>query len=80
MQQALLSTRPMFCSLRRRSCASSSPRNLLQISAADQLSEADKQYVPKAMELLLGESTMNPDAKSPRIRSGHSGLRSTPTR
>jgi hypothetical protein len=45
-------------------CLKFSPETLLQISAADQLSEADKQYVPKAMQLLLGERAMNPDAES----------------
>ena len=35
-------------------CKKYDPKTILQISAADQLSEQDKQIIPKAMELLIG--------------------------
>jgi len=35
-------------------CKKYDPKTILQISAADQLSEHDKQLIPKAMELLIG--------------------------
>lgn len=44
-------------------CLKFSPETLLQISAADQLSPADQQYIPQAMQLLIGERAMNPEAE-----------------
>lgn len=44
-------------------CKKYSPDTLLQISAADQLSQQDQQMIPQAMALLIGqERMMNPDA------------------
>lgn len=44
-------------------CRKYSPDTILQISAADQLSDNDKQLIPKAMELLLGPRAMMPDSE-----------------
>lgn len=54
-------------------CAKFDPQTLIQMSAADQLAEADKQLVPQAMELLLGPRAQNPDAT---LDHAHSPLRS----
>jgi hypothetical protein len=44
-------------------CAKFTPQTLLSISAADQLSEADKQLVPQALALLIGqERSQDPTA------------------
>ena len=43
-------------------CGKFRPQTLLEISAAGQLSQADQQYIPQAMELLLGPRAQNPDA------------------
>lgn len=44
-------------------CKKYAPQTILQISAADQLSEQDKQLVPQALELLLGPERMqDPEA------------------
>lgn len=44
-------------------CGKFNPQTLLQISAADQLSDEDKQHIPQAMELLVGsERMMDPEA------------------
>jgi hypothetical protein len=40
------------------------PQTLVAISGVDQLSDADKQLVPQAMVLLLGERATNPEAES----------------
>lgn len=45
-------------------CAKYSPETILKISAAEQLSDADKQYVQPALELLIGPERMaDPEAK-----------------
>lgn len=45
-------------------CAKYSSDTILKISAADQLSQADLQFVPAAMELLIGKERMlDPEAK-----------------
>ena len=45
-------------------CAKYSPETLLKISAAEQLSDADKPHIPAAIELLIGPERMNdPEAE-----------------
>lgn len=45
-------------------CGQFSPEQIMRIGGVEQLAEADKQYVPAAMELLIGPERMaNPDAK-----------------
>ena len=39
------------------------PQTLLKLGAADQLSPQDQQLIPQAMQLLLGERAMNPEAQ-----------------
>lgn len=47
-------------------CSKFNPQTLIAISAAEQLSEVDKQLVPQAMALLVGEQRLtNPEAESP---------------
>ena len=47
-------------------CAKFNPQTLIAISAAEQLSDTDKQMVPEALKLLIGEERMmNPEAESP---------------
>ncbi len=46
-------------------CSKYSPQTIAKISAADQLSDADKQYIPQALALLVGpERMMDPEAKA----------------
>lgn len=45
-------------------CRHFSADTLLKISAADQLSEQDQQLIPQAMQLLIGDRAMNPEAES----------------
>jgi hypothetical protein len=40
------------------------PQTLLQMAAADQLSKQDQEIIPQAMQLLLGERAVNPEASS----------------
>ena len=44
-------------------CANYAPDTLLRIAAADQLSEFDRQHIPAALALLLGERAANPQAQ-----------------
>lgn len=53
-------------------CAKYSPETLIKISAADQLSDADKQYVQPAIALLIGEARM----QDPEAEAGQNPLRS----
>ena len=47
-------------------CSKFNPQTLIAISAAEQLSDIDKQAVPQAMTLLIGEERMmDPQAESP---------------
>ncbi len=46
-------------------CAKYAPENLMKMAAVDQLSDADKQYVPQAMQLLLGDRVTDPDCDCP---------------
>ena len=47
-------------------CSKFNPQTLVAISAAEQLSDIDKQAVPQAMTLLIGEERMmDPQAESP---------------
>jgi len=47
-------------------CGKYSPLTIAKISAADQLSESDKQIIPQAVALLTGEERMaNPEASGP---------------
>lgn len=43
-------------------CNLFNPQTILNMSGATQLSQNDQQLVPQAMQLLLGERAMNPDA------------------
>jgi len=43
-------------------CKKYDPQTILTISAADQLSEVDKQLIPQAMELLIGKRVIDPMA------------------
>jgi len=44
-------------------CAKYSPETIVKISAADQLSQVDQQFIPQAIELLIGQERMqNPEA------------------
>lgn len=43
-------------------CGQYEVKTILQIAAADQLSPEDKQVLPQAIELLLGERAVNPEA------------------
>lgn len=45
-------------------CLKFSPETMVKISAADQLSEADKKLVPQALVLLLGDRAQMPEAES----------------
>lgn len=53
-------------------CAKYSPDTLIKISAADQLSEADKKYIGPALVLLIGEARM----QDPEAAAGQNPLRS----
>lgn len=44
-------------------CKKFEPKTLLAISAADQLSQEDQQYIPQAMGLLIGDRFMNPESE-----------------
>ena len=47
-------------------CSKFNPQTMVAISAAEQLSQVDKQMVPQAMALLIGqERLMDPEAESP---------------
>lgn len=46
-------------------CGQFDPQTIMKIAAVEQLNDADKQYVGPAMELLLGERAMNPEAENP---------------
>lgn len=46
-------------------CGKFAPETLLKMASADQLSEADQQAIPQAMQLLLGQRVMMPDSDSP---------------
>ena len=47
-------------------CSKFNPQTMVAISAAEQLSDIDKQMVPQAMALLMGqERLMDPEAESP---------------
>ena len=46
-------------------CGKFAPETIVKMASIDQLSEADKQYIEPAMQLLLGERATNPDAKTP---------------
>ena len=47
-------------------CSKFNPQTMVAISAAEQLSDIDKQMVPRAMALLMGqERLMDPEAESP---------------
>ena len=43
-------------------CGKFDPQTLIQVAAVDQLLEEDKQFVPAALQLLIGERINNPDA------------------
>lgn len=45
-------------------CNHFQPQTLLRIAAADQLMPEDQQLLPQALQLLMGERAMNPDAES----------------
>ena len=45
-------------------CGKFAPETILKMASADQLDPADEQYLQPAMQLLLGERAMNPDAQS----------------
>ncbi len=53
-------------------CRKYSPETLLKISAADQLSEVDKQLIPQALALLVGEERV----QDPNAEDGPNPLRS----
>lgn len=44
-------------------CNKFDPQTLLKLAAADQLSQQDLQLVPKALQLLVGERAVNPQAQ-----------------
>ena len=46
-------------------CNKFHPDTIAQIAGVNELSETDKQLVPQAMQLLLGERAMDPDSESP---------------
>lgn len=46
-------------------CNKFDPRTVLKISAADQLSEQDKQYIPQALMLLMGPRARDPKLEAP---------------
>jgi hypothetical protein len=45
-------------------CQHFQPQTFLKIAAADQLMPEDQQLVPQALQLLMGERAMNPDAET----------------
>ncbi len=45
-------------------CGKFAPDTILRMSSADQLQQIDQQYIQPAMQLLLGDRAMNPDAES----------------
>lgn len=45
-------------------CGKFDPQTILKMASADQLDQNDMQYIQPAMQLLLGERAMNPDAQS----------------
>jgi len=45
-------------------CGKFAPETILKMASADQLDQNDMQYIQPAMQLLLGERAMNPDAQS----------------
>ena len=46
-------------------CGKFAPETIAKMASADQFPEVDKQYLEPAMQLLLGERAMNPDATTP---------------
>ena len=46
-------------------CGKFAPETIAKMASADQLSPEDQQYLQPAMQLLLGERAMNPDATTP---------------
>ena len=46
-------------------CGKFAPETIAKMASADQFPEVDKQYLEPAMQLLLGERAMNPDAATP---------------